>query len=197
MHKELFLPPVDSAQIDILLKKIKESNHDAFNRLFMEYYPQVKAFLFGFIKNMDDASDMAQDIFVKIWQNRDALPQIANFKSYLFRTAKNAVLNFIEHTLVEKNFQDKAVVKSLSKPYYQEVIEDDLYARELEMLLDMAVEQMPEQRKKIFKLSRKEGLSNEEISHMLQINKRTVENHITNALKDLRKIVSSTLSILS
>ena len=65
------------------------------------------------------------------------------------------------------------------------------------MLLDMAVEQMPEQRKKIFKLSRKEGLSNEEISHMLQINKRTVENHITNALKDLRKIVSSTLSILS
>ena len=45
---------MDSAQIDILLKKIKESNHDAFNRLFMEYYPQVKAFLFGFIKNMDD-----------------------------------------------------------------------------------------------------------------------------------------------
>ena len=187
---------MDDAQIGILLEKIKEGSHDAFNKLFVEYYPQVKAFLFGFTKNIDDASDMAQDIFIKIWQNRDTLSQITNFKSYLFRTAKNAVLNFIEHTLVEKNFQEKVIAKNLSKPYYQEIIEDDLYARELEILLDIAVEQMPEQRKRIFKLSRKEGLSNEEISHLLQINKRTVENHITNALKDLRKIVSSALSIL-
>ena len=72
-------------------------------------------------------------------------------------------------------------------------MEERILAEELGLLLDIAVENMPPQRKQIFKMSRKEGLSNEEISLKLNINKRTVENHITQALADLRKVLKIVL----
>ncbi len=68
--------------------------------------------------------------------------------------------------------------------------------KELSILIDIAIEQMPEQRRRIFKMSRKEGLSNEEISQKLQINKRTVENHVSQALADLREVVRGTFLLL-
>ncbi|WP_367882952.1 sigma-70 family RNA polymerase sigma factor [Parabacteroides goldsteinii] len=76
------------------------------------------------------------------------------------------------------------------------MIEEDIYAKELSILIDIAIEQMPEQRRRIFKMSRKEGLSNEEISQKLQINKRTVENHVTQALADLREVVRGAFLLL-
>ncbi|WP_302800626.1 sigma-70 family RNA polymerase sigma factor [Parabacteroides goldsteinii] len=75
-------------------------------------------------------------------------------------------------------------------------MEEDIYAKELSILIDIAIEQMPEQRRRIFKMSRKEGLSNEEISQKLQINKRTVENHVTQALADLREVVRGAFLLL-
>ena len=72
-------------------------------------------------------------------------------------------------------------------------MEERILAEELGLLLDIAVENMPPQRKQIFKMSRKEGLSNEEISLKQNINKRTVENHITQALADLRKVLKIVL----
>ena len=79
---------------------------------------------------------------------------------------------------------------------YSDLIEEDIYAKELSLLIDIAIEQMPEQRRRIFKMSRKDGLSNEEISLKLEINKRTVENHITQALADLREILKNTSLLL-
>ena len=68
-------------------------------------------------------------------------------------------------------------------------MEESIEARDLEMLIDTLVESMPEQRKKIYKMSRKEGFTNEEISIKLEISKRTVETHISSALKDIRKLL--------
>ena len=71
------------------------------------------------------------------------------------------------------------------------MLEENLYTKELELIISIAIEQMPEQRKRVFLLSRKSGLSNQEIADNLGINKRTVENHITQVLADLRKIIST------
>ena len=84
----------------------------------------------------------------------------------------------------------------MSSNGYSDLIEENIYAKELSLLIDIAIEQMPEQRRRIFKMSRKDGLSNEEISLKLEINKRTVENHITQALADLREILKNTSLLL-
>ena len=115
---------------------------EAFDMLYIQYSPRLKHFLTGFIKNRDEASDMTQDIFYKIWTNRETISKVDSFKAYLFRMARNMIYDYYEHSLI---------------------------------------------------VSRKDGLSNEEIAQRLNISKRTVENHMTQALAELRKIAYSTL----
>lgn len=153
------------------LEELGKGDHKAFDMLYIQYSPRLKHFLTGFIKNRDEASDMTQDIFYKIWTNRETISKVDSFKAYLFRMARNMIYDYYEHSLIE----------------------EELYARELSLLIDIAVEKMPPQRRNIFIMSRKDGLSNEEIAQRLNISKRTVENHMTQALAELRKIAYSTL----
>ena len=103
--------------------------------------------------------------------------------------ARNMIYDYYEHSLIEENYQQKEQRRST----YDDLIEEELYARELSLLIDIAVEKMPPQRRNIVIMSRKDGLSNEEIAQRLNISKRTVENHMTQALAELRKIAYSTL----
>ena len=168
---------------------IEKGDHKAFDMLYIQYSPRLKHFLTGFIKNRDEASDMTQDIFYKIWTNRETISKVDSFKAYLFRMARNMIYDYYEHSLIEENYQQKEQRRST----YDDLIEEELYARELSLLIDIAVEKMPPQRRNIFIMSRKDGLSNEEIAQRLNISKRTVENHMTQALAELRKIAYSTL----
>jgi RNA polymerase sigma-70 factor (ECF subfamily) len=171
------------------IKKLGEGDHQAFDILFARYYPVVKSFLQGFIKNSDIASDMAQDIFLKVWINRKAISQVHSFKAYLFRMSKNMIYDYFEHNAIIEKYDHRQ--QGEAKYLYSDLIEEELYARELSLLIDIAIGEMPLQRKRIFIMSRKKGLSNDEIAEQLKISKRTVENHITQALNDLRKIITS------
>ena len=174
------------------LEELGNGDHKAFDMLYIQYSPRLKHFLTGFIKNQDEASDMTQDIFYKIWTNRETISKVDSFKAYLFRMARNMIYDYYEHSLIEENYQQK----QQNKPAYDDLIEEELYAKELSLLIDIAVEKMPPQRRHIFIMSRKDGLSNEEIARRLDISKRTVENHLTQALTELRKIAYSTLLLL-
>ena len=155
------------------LEELGKGDHKAFDMLYIQYSPRLKHFLTGFIKNRDEASDMTQDIFYKIWTNRETISKVDSFKAYLFRMARNMIYDYYEHSLIEENYQQKEQRRST----YDDLIEEELYARELSLLIDIAVEKMPPQRRNIFIMSRKDGLSNEEIAQRLNISKRTVENH--------------------
>ena len=148
------------------LKELAGGSRKAFEVLYMTYAPRVEYFLRGLLKNDLEAEDITQDIFYKIWSNRETIAQIDSFKSYLFRMAKNAVYN-----------------------HYEDLIEEKIHAEDLELLIVMSIEKMPPQRKKIFKMSRFEHLSNDEIAQQLNISKRTVESHISQAMSDLRKLL--------
>ena len=162
-----------------------KGDHKAFDMTLHPIQSKTKALLNRFIKNRDEASDMTQDIFYKIWTNRETISKVDSFKAYLFRMARNMIYDYYEHSLIEENYQQKEQRRST----YDDLIEEELYARELSLLIDIAVEKMPPQRRNIFIMSRKDGLSNEEIAQRLNISKRTVENHMTQALAELRKIV--------
>ncbi|MDR2809096.1 MAG: RNA polymerase sigma-70 factor [Tannerellaceae bacterium] len=171
------------------VKRLANGDHKAFDVLFTRYHPIVKSFLVGFIKNEDIASDMAQDVFFKVWINRETISKVISFKAYLFRMARNMVYDYFEHNAIKEKYDHN--LQENAENYYSDLIEEELYARELSLLIDIAVEKMPLQRKRIFTMSRKNGFSNDEIAEQLNISKRTVENHITQALKDLREIIST------
>jgi RNA polymerase sigma-70 factor (ECF subfamily) len=174
------------------LEKLGKSDHHAFDMLFTEYYPKVKSFLAGFVKDHDAASDFTQDIFFKVWINRERISKIASFKAYLFRMAKNMICDYYEHVSVMEKYNDE-YHKYCKEEYYS--MEDEIYARELNLLIEIVIDRMPPQQRRIFRMSREEGLLNNEIADTLKINKRTVENHITQALQDIRRALRTGMEL--
>lgn len=165
------------------IKALCKGDQRAFEVLFLYYQPKLVYFLTGFIKDAELARDMAQDIFMSVWNNKDKLAEIKSFKAYIFKMGKNTICNYYDHSLVNEKF----VAEQLTRPVDFENTEELIFAQQLQTLIDMTVSKMPNQRKLIYTMSRIDGLSNNEIAEKLNINKRTVENHLTAALADIRK----------
>ena len=156
----------------------------AFDILFIKYYPILVKFIEGFIKDNEQARDMGQDIFLRIWNQRSTLLELTSFKGYLYKNAKFAIYNYFDHRQVDQRFISEALRRAMQV----DDVEEQCFAQELKKMISLAVEHMPEQRRKVFRMSREEGLTNQQIADKLNISKRTVENHITTALAELRKI---------
>jgi RNA polymerase sigma-70 factor (ECF subfamily) len=176
----------DEKYID--LEKLALGNQDAFRLLFMKYYPKVKYFITYFVKTEAVAEELSQDIFEYIWLNKEYLADIKSLNAYLFHIAKNKSINYLNHQKIEEDYASSYMDLS------EYSIEEELYAKELKLLIQLTVEKMPEQRRRIFEMSRMKNLKNSEIAEKLNISKKTVENHLNLALKQIREVTA--LSIL-
>lgn len=168
------------------LNDLREGNHKAFEEVFVAYFDRIKQFIFGYIKSDFDAEELTEDIFVKLWINRRTIDPTKAFNSYLHTVARNAALNFLKHKLVKESHTEIHQEQT-----YHHNPEDELIAKETQLLIEMAVEKMPQQRRLVYQLSRNEGLKNDEIAVRLHITKNNVESLLSLALKDLRKVIST------
>ena len=160
-------------------------DHEAFHVVFKMMYAKVHAFALGFLKNESDADEIVQIVFIKLWMNREKLADVKNLDSYLYTITKNTVLN---HLASRKNLDiDISGIKYLRA--FGASPSEQVEADDLKLLIDMVVENMPPQRQKIFRMSREEGLANEEIAQKTGLQKKTVENHLNLALGDIRKVL--------
>jgi len=166
------------------VRELVIGNHEAYKSLFMKYFPKVKYFIAHLVKSEAIAEELAQDIFMKIWENRSRLSSLQSFNSYIYRMAKNISLNHLEHKHIEQLYLENYDGETAFST------EEDLYAKEMELLEQLTVNNMPPQRKAIYEMSRKKGYKNDEIATELGISKKTVENHINLALKEIRKTLS-------
>lgn len=168
-----------------ILTEVATGNIKAFEQLFLHYQPKLVAFLTGLTHDKEVSRDMSQDLFFTLWNNRERLANVQSFSAYLYQMARFTAYDYFDRLEVA----DKYTNEFLLKNSFTQSDEEALFAKELQHLIDEAVERMPPQRKLVYVLSRKQGFSNEEIALQLGINKRTVENHLTTALTTLRKII--------
>ena len=166
------------------LEALARDDRSAFDALYLKYAAKTEEFLYRMLKDHSESEDITQDIFLKIWRNRTSIGAVDAFGPYLFRMARNAVYDRFDNRSVRENYARRA---SLLPEY--ELPDSAIDSRDLLLLIRMVVEKMPEQRRRIFRMSREEGLSNDQIAEQLSISRRTVENQISRALAELRKLV--------
>lgn len=173
------------------LEALRYGNHKAFESVFIAYYDRIRIFIFGYIKSESDAEELAEELFVNLWINRETINTTKSFNSYLHTIARNTAINFLK-----KKYLHTAYINNTSISEHSSTSEEDLIAKELGLLIDNVVDKMPEQRKQIYILSRNEGLSNSEIADQLNTTKRNVESQLSLALKEIRKTISTFLFTL-
>ena len=166
-----------------LIRRLKKGNIEAFNQIFYAYSSKLYHFAYGYLKSKEDAEEMVQEIFSRIWDKRADIKEEYQFRSYLFSIAFN---------YIKKHFRSKALINKyieFATPYNPETeqtLEDVKYAS-LKLMVDQLVDKMPEKRKAVFVKSRFEGKNAKEISVEMNISQSTVENHLNQALRFLRQ----------
>ena len=167
-----------------IIERLSQGDEESFRKLFEYYYPKAVSFLLALIQDENEAKDLAQNLFVKIWLIRSSLGKIRSLGAYLYRMCRNAAIDY------GRTHKVKIPLEEHTDDSQSYDLDEEYFARERQYQVDRMVERMPQKRKQVFLMSRKQGKSNEEISAELGISKKTVENHINAALKELRKITS-------
>ncbi len=174
-------------QMISLFQQIHEGNRAAFNELFLLYYERLVAFAQQYTKQSENAEEIASELFVKIWMKRDDLVNILNPEVYLFVSVKNAGLNLIRTNKKRKLlFPDQEAAPEKMGSDNDTIVE----TKELTNFLDQAINNLPEQRRIIFKLIKEDGLKSKQVAEILSISNRTVENQLYKAVKTLADVVS-------
>lgn len=173
----------------------KSNDEQAFELLFRRYYIRLVGFANKFIANTSESEEIVQEVFLCIWKKRDQLQLNNEIRPYLFKSVQNLCFNFIEHQKVVDNYYSviEVVYKNQSEDFntYESVSYHEFQAK-----AETAIESLPEQCRRIFQMSRQDGLKYTEISEKLGISIKTVETQMSRALLKLKTELRDYLAIL-
>ena len=174
---------INGIEEKILIDRLIKGDQTAFELLFRFYYPGMVTFAAQIVLNSDEAEEIVQDFYVKLWINRQNIKQSETLKSYFFISIKNSALNYLK----KEKINEKIIEDLKYNIENDQLYNPDLFVvSELQTKIKAAFGKLSPRTHEIFTLSRFRGLSNNEIATMQNISKRTVETHVSNALKILR-----------
>ncbi|MCT4587036.1 MAG: RNA polymerase sigma-70 factor [Carboxylicivirga sp.] len=166
--------------------KVKQ-DAEAFEELYKSNYRLAYKYCLRLVKTPSVCEDIVQDVFAYIWKNREVIHIQKSFTSYLLKACHNACVNYFNK---ERNKQDY-IQKSLKKGLYTEDGYSIIYEEEIRSILKDLIEELPDQCRKVFILSREKGLKYKEIAKQLNISPKTVEAQIYRALKYIKQRLKS------
>ena len=172
-----------------LLARVVEGNELAFTKLVTLHWDHVFYLAVSFLKSYEEAEELTQDIFVKLWLKRDNLKKVENFVPYLHVISKNHLISHIRKAISEPGELPNNLVSEI-------IPEAQLEFKQTYALIMAAMQHLTPQQKSVFELSRLQGLSQKEVSQRLNITERTVNWHIILALKFLKDNLHEQLGLL-
>lgn len=172
----------ESIADEILLKSLKKSDRLAFEKIYLKYWDKLFSSVYKRVRNMQIAEEIVQDFFVYLWEKREAIVVHTSFEAYIHTAVRYQVLNYLQKELTRNNYKASLIIK---ETYNNETLEQVL-VNELNKIIEEEISQLPDKCQHVFRLSRQQGLNTKQIAEKLQISNKTVENHLTKALKILR-----------
>lgn len=164
-----------------------------FQELFERYFRSLVTYAYRYVNDWNVSEDIVQDVFMALWVNRNEIDFEEPVKPYLYRATYNRSINHLNSVLVQRRVDH---TDNLDELIDYEILSynqhDNLLLKEIEEEISSFVKTLPEQRKKVFLLSREENMKNKEIAFLLNISEKTVGKHITKALSDIRTHLTQT-----
>lgn len=165
---------------------LAEGDVNAFNVLVDHYYQPVYQIVLGYIKIVQSAEDVTQDIFFKLWKDREKLSSIESLKAYIFILSRNAVLDAMRKKgprFPVGDYLENSVAATAYSP------EEGLMYQQLSSTIQEAIQLLPPQQKRAFLLSREQGMTHDQIAKQMNLSKNTIKNHLVAALNFIRNHV--------
>ena len=173
---------------------ISINSQNDFENLFNSNYADLCSYANMFLKDLDAAEEIVQDLFVKFWENKDSIKITSSVKSYLFSSVRNSCFNFIKHLKIEERYKEHNEEERESGSI---TVDDEFEGSELEKQIRKAIDQLPPERKKVFIMSRFDGLKYREIAEKSGISIKTVENQMGKAIKFLKQELADYTTFIS
>jgi len=174
-------------------RHFKIRNKAEFEELFNANYSILCAYANGFLKDVDASEEIVQEVMFKVWVNRESLEITSSVRSYLFRAVRNGSLNMLKHVNIREEYKS---AKEREDTSFQDSMEDEIIVSELDAKIRAAIDELPMERRKVFIMSRYDGMTYREIAEQLGISVKTVENQMSKALKYLREELAEYLPFL-
>lgn len=163
------------------MKNLQEGGIASFQAVFELHFENLCSYACTMLRDMDEAEDIVQNVFLKMWEKRDTLLITHSVRSYLFRAVHHQCLNQLDHRTIKQRYEDHTVRAHAAESQAPEV-----FPEELEERITTAINALPEQCRLIFMMSRYQELRYAAIAEKLGISVNTVENQISKALRVLR-----------
>jgi len=169
------------------LKQLSKGDERAFRAIYDAYFHHLSAFVLKICKSAEATEEIVQDIFLKLWINRQSLTEVGSPEAYIFSMARNRAIDYLRRLA-----KDTGLISVLTGELLTEGndIEERLHAKDLRRLIEDALAPLSVQKKTIFHLSKEEGLSHDQIAEVMQLSKSTVKNHLSETLRHIREHLS-------
>jgi RNA polymerase sigma-70 factor, ECF subfamily len=175
-------------QLERILMEMARDDQAALETLYNHFYPRLYNFSRSFLKLEDGIDDILQEVFVRIWKNRKKIKSPDTFNAFIFAITRNLLINELRNRMNDQHLRKEVFKRAVAEEY---VTSDESVYRELEAKVSELIQQLPKRQLEIFLLSRVEGLSHKQISQKLNVSEKTVEYHITQSIKILKKKLES------
>lgn len=176
-----------------LVKLLKTGDMAAFDAIYNKYCHKLHEFVLMFLKQEEDAEEIVQEVFIKIWESRSKIDVYASFESFLFTIAYNATMSLLRKRVSET--KSREYIKSLQQISSAEQVIGEIQFKELDNKVQSLLQRLTPRQKEIYLLSREDGLTHKEIAQKLNISESTVNNHLVTTIKYLKSHIDSSLTV--
>lgn len=183
----------EEANIQLLAERIGSlGDEQAYRALFRIFYKPLSQFAFSIVKSWESAEEVASDVFLNVWKNRERLLQVENLKVYLYVSTKNIALNYLNKAARTQHFSLDELTVDIS---INHATPEQIYiSGEMVRRIEAAINELPPKRKMIFKLIREDGLKYKEVAQILDISVNTIDVHMAHALKKISEALNFTFN---
>lgn len=170
----------------VLFARAAEGDSIAFTAIFDHYSPRIFAFILKMTRSQTVAEDITQEVFLKLWTSRGKFAEIKSYNSYIFSMTFNYAINYIKRNVWETD-KLRQIKNNLNG--HSNNTEETIDFNESNLFVQQAVQQLPPQKKIIYKLNREQGLTLEQIAERMNISRNTARNHLAEAIRLIRAYI--------